>query len=279
MNKKTRLYQIGEFSRITQISIKALRHYQELGILQPSHIDEKSAYRYYNEKLLDRAREIQNLRSLKFSLKEIADIFKDRSEDDDLLELIQKKSRLIENQIEQLQNVHSQLNIILSNNKKTKKIKTIEADLEIDLIDIPDQHIASIRFKGRHSDVGLYFKRIFKAVGFKAQGKPANLYFDEGYKEIADIECYLPIKKFIHNNDVSCRTLKGGKAYRLNHIGSYATLYQSYKRIFDYFSENNIAVATVSREIYHKGPGMIFKGNPDKYITEIQFFAMPEVIE
>ncbi|MBN1962758.1 MAG: MerR family DNA-binding transcriptional regulator [Deltaproteobacteria bacterium] len=44
------MYSIGEFSRITGISIKALRFYHEKQILIPAVIDEQTNYRYYNSK-------------------------------------------------------------------------------------------------------------------------------------------------------------------------------------------------------------------------------------
>lgn len=43
----------------------------------------------------------------------------------------------------------------------------------------------------------------------------------------------------------------------------------AYKAILDYAGEHDLKCLTPSREIYLKGPGMIFKGNPNKYVTEI----------
>ena len=45
---------------------------------------------------------------------------------------------------------------------------------------------------------------------------------------------------------------------------------RSYEKILRYIDEKEYKVQFPSREVYIKGPGMIFKGNPDKYITEIQ---------
>lgn len=42
------LYSIGEVSKIKGITIKALRYYHKMGILEPSYIDESSGYRYYS---------------------------------------------------------------------------------------------------------------------------------------------------------------------------------------------------------------------------------------
>ena len=45
---------------------------------------------------------------------------------------------------------------------------------------------------------------------------------------------------------------------------------RSYEKILGYIKDKGLETVLPSREIYHKGPGMIFKGNPKKYLTEIQ---------
>ena len=66
------MYRIGEFSRITSLTVKALRYYDEEGILSPSERD-KNGYRLYNETDYEKARQIVLLRELDFSIMEIKD--------------------------------------------------------------------------------------------------------------------------------------------------------------------------------------------------------------
>jgi DNA-binding transcriptional MerR regulator len=65
------LLSIGEFARCSRLSPKALRLYDELGLLPPARVDEDSGYRYYRESQLDRARLIAALRQLQLSLADI----------------------------------------------------------------------------------------------------------------------------------------------------------------------------------------------------------------
>lgn len=65
------LLSIGDFARATQLSIKALRHYQEQGLLEPTQIDAVSGYRRYGTELLPKAQIIRRLRSLGMPLEEI----------------------------------------------------------------------------------------------------------------------------------------------------------------------------------------------------------------
>jgi DNA-binding transcriptional MerR regulator len=65
---------IGEFARRSGLSPKALRLYDELGLLPPARVDDDSGYRYYAESQLDHARLIAALRQLQISLAEIKSI-------------------------------------------------------------------------------------------------------------------------------------------------------------------------------------------------------------
>jgi effector-binding domain-containing protein len=71
---------------------------------------------------------------------------------------------------------------------------------------------------------------------------------------------------------VTARTLPGGRCATLAHKGAYSELSRSYKQISEYIKSENLKPVLPSREIYLKGPGIIFKGNPKNYLTEIQFF-------
>ncbi len=62
----------GEFSRRSQLSIKALRLYDRLGLLRPAAVDGRNGYRGYDESQLFTARLIVMLRSLDMPLNEIA---------------------------------------------------------------------------------------------------------------------------------------------------------------------------------------------------------------
>lgn len=65
------LMSIGEFAGLSRLSPKALRLYDELGLLEPARVDDDSGYRYYSAAQLDRARLIAALRQLQIPLAEI----------------------------------------------------------------------------------------------------------------------------------------------------------------------------------------------------------------
>jgi DNA-binding transcriptional MerR regulator len=66
------MLKIGDFSRLGQVTVKTLHHYDELGLLRPNHIDAFSNYRYYSLEQLPRLHRIMALKELGFSLKQIS---------------------------------------------------------------------------------------------------------------------------------------------------------------------------------------------------------------
>lgn len=62
---------IGDFAVMTSLSRKALRHYHDIGILQPTHIDSRTGYRFYDTSQVDHAHIIRRFRSLGMSIPDI----------------------------------------------------------------------------------------------------------------------------------------------------------------------------------------------------------------
>ena len=65
------MYRIGLFSKITKVTVKALRFYEEQGLLQPEYVDSINGYRYYSSTQLPHTFKIVSLRQCGFSIPEI----------------------------------------------------------------------------------------------------------------------------------------------------------------------------------------------------------------
>lgn len=121
MRKRTKL-KIGEFSKLMQVTVKTLRHYEQIGLLVLDEVDQWSGYRYYTLDQMQKLKSIRQLKDIGFSLVEIKDIY-----DDDYHEpsIRQIKAKLTEcnRQIRMLQRRRQQLIDIASSHKN---IKTME---------------------------------------------------------------------------------------------------------------------------------------------------------
>ena len=79
------MLKIGDFSKLSMISVRMLRHYDENGLLVPVEVDRFSGYRYYSEEQLGLAMRITALRDIGFGVSAIREII-ERSDDTHYIE-------------------------------------------------------------------------------------------------------------------------------------------------------------------------------------------------
>lgn len=263
-------FTIGEFSRICRLSIKSLRLYHEKGILIPSEVDNFNGYRYYNEINYDTAMSIRILKDFDFTLAEIKEIIDQCDDETLIIDQLQEKLLEIQGKIHRYREISASIDSIIKIEKESKMTELNSFEIEEKTLDTT--LIAGYRMKGKYDEIGKGFSVLYKKMGRHINGKPMSLYFDDEYKEEnADFEACVPVRKGKDEENISVRELKGGKCVSLIHQGPYDTLSNSYKKIFNYINEKGYKSVIPTREIYLKGPGMIFKGNPKNYLTEIQF--------
>lgn len=65
------MYSIGVFSQVNKVTTKTLRHYDEIGLLKPEHVDKFTGYRYYTSNQLPIMHKILTLKQMGLSLTEI----------------------------------------------------------------------------------------------------------------------------------------------------------------------------------------------------------------
>jgi effector-binding domain-containing protein len=137
--------------------------------------------------------------------------------------------------------------------------------------------VGGIRMKGRYSDCGQAFARIGRSLGRFICGKPLLLHYDSEFREDdADFEACMPIRQRKEVDGIAVHELPGGRCVSLVHQGPYDQLSRSYARIFEYINDRKCQVIVPTREVYLKGPGMFFKGNPKNYLTDIQILIDAE---
>jgi DNA-binding transcriptional MerR regulator len=268
--KDRNLFTIGEFSKVTGLSVKTLRYYHEQGILSPTVIDDESGYRYYDDRKIETAKIVTELRRLEFSISEIAEILCSCKEDADLLDSLEKKGQSIQARMWHDQEILDRLNQIITHEREVRKTMQL-APFEVHQKTLDSILIAGVRMKGKYSDCGKAYVQIGKRFGRHICGKAFLLHYDTEYREDdADFEACMPIRKGEPVDGISVRHLPGGKCLALLHSGSYNELGRSYAMIFKHINAKGFQIEMPTREVYLKGPGMIFKGNPKKYLTEIQ---------
>lgn len=120
-------FKIGEFSRLGRVTVRTLRHYDQIGLLKPGIIDRWTGYRYYTPEQLQSLLSIVRLKELGFSLAEIADLFEEESHSPELKRL-ERKIGECELQIESLQRRLARLKALVDEKKRRTKMEKFYLD-------------------------------------------------------------------------------------------------------------------------------------------------------
>jgi DNA-binding transcriptional MerR regulator/effector-binding domain-containing protein len=268
------MFTIGEFSKITGLSVKTLRFYHEKGLLVPAAVDRATGYRSYDDRNAETARVVVALRGLDFSLDEIAAIVADCDDDEDMLAYLERQKTALSQQLRRLKDAARRIDDLIQQQRAARESMSMATTFEVQERDLEPVLVAGVRMQGRYSDCGQGFATLGRLLGRHIAGKPLCLYYDCEYKEDdAVFEPCMPIRREMRADGVKVQQLPGGPCVSLIHRGPYEDLGRSYSRILRYVKERGYEIQLPTREVYLKGPGMIFRGNPKKYLTEIQMLV------
>ncbi|MBR6180465.1 MAG: MerR family transcriptional regulator [Prevotella sp.] len=270
MNYKTKL-KIGEFSRLMQVTVKTLRHYEQKGLLKPDQVDEWTGYRYYSINQMQRLQTIRDLQRLGFSLDEIKDLFEDNSHIPSIRQLTVK----IKETEAQLEKLIARRNRLLDWRNARKEMKTME---KFSIQSLPEIIVAS------HREVIPDFTAIgpmcvekiapeMHRLGCKCP-PPGYCFTIEHNKEYTptdiDIEYCEQVEEMGEDSAIIKfkRLPAVPKALCMKHIGPYEHFYESFVEAFRYIEEHGYKVVGQHRTCYVDG--VWNQEDPEKWLSIIQ---------
>ena len=264
------MFTIGEFSRLTGLTVKALRFYHEEGLLEPTSVDDQTGYRYYDGSKVELARTIAFLKELDFSLAEIRELLTGGDNASALTAALERQRAAIDERIRRLKKARRSLDDFLTAQCEGKKMLTTTATYQCEEKALPAMKIAAYRMHAPYQECGQGFGKIGKAFWNQICGPALLLCHDMEYQEVANYEACMPVKGGQSRDGIEVRELPAARCVSLLHQGPYDQLSRSYEKALAYVKEQGYTLVAPCREVYLKGPGMFFKGNPKKYLTEIQ---------
>lgn len=265
------MFKIGEFSKLTQVTIRMLRYYDEVGLLKPAQIDPWTNYRMYSVEQIPILNKIVYLRDSGFSVAEIAAAL--NSENDcSVAELLDKKYAEIEQGIE-------------LEKEKLKKIKLAKKDLQssqnemhynVSIKSIPAYPVLSLRrILPSYYGEGELWKEL---SSFITQNQIAvlndtfSIYHDAEYKEQnVDVELCVQVnkmgkstKEFIYRITPAIPTMACTMVY-----GEFSNIAGAYLAFAEWLQKHNqYQMIGENRQIVHRGPWN--ESNPKNYLIEMQ---------
>jgi DNA-binding transcriptional MerR regulator len=277
------MFKIGEFSRLSRVSVRMLRHYDQLGLLTPSQTDPFTGYRYYSAEQLPRLNRILALRDLGFSLEQIAGMLEEDLSTDQLLGMLKLKRAEVEEQMKLEQQRLARLEV------RIRQMSEAPENGAYDVIvrDIEPELAATCRETAADDD---RIQQMFDTVetyvaqfeGARADKPPFSIYYDEEYREKdMDVEVAVPLKYAIPENEfIRVRQMpRLSNVACVVHVGEYSNVYQAYNALLAWIEANDYQMLGPIREVYVRYgadgldlelPPTYLANDKHEYVTELQ---------
>ena len=267
------MIKIGDFARLSQVSVVTLRYYDEMDLLKPVKVDAFTGYRFYSAAQLPRLNRILALRDLGFSLEQIKLMLTDGLTLEQLRGILtiqreEVEKRLSEEQ-ERLLRIEARLRQIELEDKMPQYdivIKTVPAMVIVSRrVTIPTNDQVPAYLGPAYSEIYNYLRQ----QGIKDDGacmtlwhSPADVYANEDAEAIVVVDRLLP-----STDRVKVYELPPTQVAAVVHHGKFEEFTQGHAALLEWIDANGYRIVGPYREIYIKHE----KNNLSDTITEIQF--------
>jgi DNA-binding transcriptional MerR regulator len=262
------MFRIGDFSRLSQVSIKALRFYDEVGLLKPTFVDRATGYRYYAANLLSRLNRILVFKELGFTLDEIALLLHEGMPVEQVREALHCKREDLSRRITREQARLAQVEAWLTQIEREGR----SPNYEIALRQVAPQLVASMRDNVDSYDdaAGLFDELNRHLKSHNAHGQQAAIWHTcAGQAEHIDCEALVFLDRPVpENKRIAVYELPSSVNACLLHHGSDDTITDAYVAARSWIETNGYTIAGPLRELYWQG-GVAQGDGPG--VTEIRY--------
>ena len=271
------MFKIGDFSRLSLVSVKALRYYDELGLLKPARVDEFTGYRYYSASQLTRLNRILAMKDMGLSLEQIALLLDKEPTPDQIRGMLRLKQVELHQQL-----VEGQARLV----RIEAWLQAFEQEATMPTYDVVLKSVAPLRVAQARGiaptmgqpELGITLGRLFGEVmgsinqqGATIVGPGITLYYDAEYRE-SDIHvgaCLAFEGKLEDGEQVKVVELPVVETMAsVIHHGSFSTMHQAYNALLKWIEANGYHISGPNRELnLEYEPG----GDESTFVTQIQF--------
>ena len=262
------MLQIGEFSRICQVSVKTLHHYDKIGLLAPAEVDRVTGYRYYRPEQIDTMNYIRRLKRYGFSLEEIQHIIS-LSDEKEISGLLRQQRDKLKREQQDKAAVLNELQTHISVFERTGDVMTYQKGYQIEVKDSPAMNVLAVRARMSVNEFGRYYGTLFERVP-RDRVTPTGLtgarYYDQEFDpESSDIEVFIGIRE----REKADVVMEPCECAMTVHHGAYSTLSEAYGAVVNWILENDYETAGAPFDLYIKT--QFDSLSPEDWETEVYF--------
>ncbi len=240
---------IGDFSRLTHLSVRTLRRYHEGALLEPAVVDETTGYRYYGVDQIPTAQVIHRLRELDVPLSDVRQIL--RTPDPGV------RAALVADHLQRLEDVLDRTRAAVTSLRRL--LQPDPAPIAVELRAEPARTVAAVEADVEHREVTTWYAgamaELEAAVGTAVTGPPGGSYDNALFEqERGHALVYLPTDAPPRTGRVHPATLPAVELAVTTHVGEHDGIDVTYGELGTWVVENAMSVAGPVREVYLVGP-------------------------
>jgi DNA-binding transcriptional MerR regulator/effector-binding domain-containing protein len=268
------LLPIGQFARLTGLTVRAIRHYGELGLLRPAYVDSDTGYRYYTSDQIKDAAAIRRLRFLELALDEIQQIVDTDDRSFTHARLVRHRAKMAE-LAATTEKILTTLQRLIEGEEELVP-STADICGEIEIKEVPAQPALVISERIPHEKLPEVIPAAIDAVhahmesvGAAYVGPPFILCPHPDDDGMVELETGWPVAgSFPGGGRVEFTTLPPCTVLSYRHHGPYSELHRSYGALTTLIDDEGLTTVGVPREIYSTDPKEVL--DPSDWVTEIQ---------
>ena len=264
------MLKIGDFSKLSRVSIRMLRHYDDIGLLKPAETDTFTGYRYYREDQLFTIGRITALKDMGFSLSDIIRILENYDDPEKMESFLSARQEELSRLSKETE---YKLMLLETARKRLRKEQIMNYDVTVKTI--PERYAATVHMVVPHyEDEGMLWGMMAECKTPLIPADPclaAAEFLDKEYKEEnVEIVVSMAVKgKYPDTEHVKFKTLPAVKVASCIIKGSYEQMGDATATVVAWINENGYQISGPMFNIYHVGP--VQTQNPDEYVTEVCF--------
>jgi DNA-binding transcriptional MerR regulator/effector-binding domain-containing protein len=243
---------IGQFAAAAHLSVKTLRHYHEVGLLEPSEVDPDSGYRYYSYEQIPTAQVIRRLRTLDMPVADVKAVL-GASDPQARHRLILEHLGRLEAQLAETQAAVGELQALLEREQTEQPVehRTIAPTPAVAIHDVVDREDVLAWWHGALGEL----HATVAAQGLRQAGPPGGLYTTDIFEHDRGAgTVFIPVDGSARAiGRVTPLVVPGAEVAVMHHPGSLATVDLTYGDLGGYVMKHEISVDGPLRENYLRG--------------------------
>ncbi len=253
-------FSIGQMSKLHNISVQTLRHYDKMDLLKPSYTNSSTGYRYYSTRDFLTMDLIKQCKSMGLALEEIKEVIKNYTSLESILDTLSNQRRLVDDKIKELESIKYKINSLEDKIRLSLKNGINEVFIKHN----EERKFLKYEYTSRYTDeFELNLRELLLEIEKTYGDSNAEIVFTTSYDDINNINKNANnIKDVIYKNvmihleeeidyeENKVIVLPKGDYITLYFDDQYINAYKYYKKIIDYIKNNNIKVQGDFYEIY-----------------------------